>query len=62
MKKFKVTDSHLYAPGSNASFNKEAGRAQQDALAAQQEEAFTSKLSYLNEQHEFELEQKRKEQ
>ena len=62
MKKFKVTDSHLYAPGSTASFNKEAGRAQMDALAAQQEQAFTSKLSYLNEQHEFELKQKMKEQ
>ena len=62
MKRFKVTDSPFYAPGSNASFNEEAGRAQQDALASQQEEAFTSKLSYLNEQHEFELAQKKKEQ
>ena len=62
MKKFRKTDSHFYAPGSNAAFNKAVGRAQQAELAAKQQEDFASKLSYLNEQHEFELEQKRKEE
>ena len=61
MKQRNITDSHAYAPGS-LSFKDEATRAQQAALAAQQEAAYASKLGYLNEQHEFEMKQKKKEQ